>query len=259
MRVKHVLPLAMVLAVGMGGAVVAQGGAPGAKAPANPALTTQDIQAFQREGSIAANLEGAYASAVQAHTASAMGDDQIALNQVFDARTRLMSVKNLKIADPDLERSLNDLINLTTLAQRRLSSRSPAANDALKELVIRFSQTMAALPKVGGGGGGGLPAPILIQKLAPELVSDAYRSLANAQVELVQGNTRMANIWLDEAQNQLQQARQAPGSERIQDLASAVAPAIQVAQMQASQNNPEALASTGRAIEQMANRLPSTR
>lgn len=255
MRVKHVLPLAMALAVGTGGAVVAQGVAQGAK----PALSTQDIQALQREGSIAANLEGAYASAVQAHTASAQGNEQIALNQVFDARTRLTAVKNLKISDPDLERSLNDLLNLTTLAQRRLSSRSPAANDALKDLVVRFSQTMAALPQVGGGGGGGRPAPILTQKLAPELVADAYRSLANAQVELVQGNGRMANIWLDEAQLQLQQARQAPGNERIQDLATAVGPAIQVAQLQAAQNSPEALASTGRAIEQMANRLPSTR
>lgn len=258
MRGKFGLPLAMVLAVGMGGAVLAQGGAPGATAPSQ-ALSKQEIQALQRQGSIAANLEGAYESAVQAHAASAQGQEQIALNQVYDARTRIMAVKNLKISDPEFDRSLNDLLNLTTLAQRRLSSRSPAANDALKDLVIRFSQTMAALPQMGGGGGAGKPAPLLTQKLAPELVSDAYLSLANAQIGMVQGNTRMASMWLGEAQSQLQQAGQAPGNERVKDLIGAVGPAIEVAQMQLSQNSPEALASTGRAIEQMANRLPSSR
>lgn len=257
MRVKHVLPLAVVLALGTGGAGWAQGTPQGASGA--PALSSQEIQALQREGSVAANLEGAYESAILAHAAAVQGHDQTALNQVFDARTRLMAVKNLKIADPDLERSLNDLVNLTTLAQRRLSTRSPAANDALKELVVRFSQTMVSLPQIGGGGGAGRPAPLLTQKLAPELISDAYRSLANAQVDLIQGNSRMASIWLDEAQSQLQLARQAPGNERIQDLVGAVSPAIQVAQMQVSQNSPEALASTGRAIEQIANRLQTTR
>jgi hypothetical protein len=255
MRAKHVLPLAMMLAVGMGGAVVAQGGA---GQPAR-ALNAQEIKALQREGSIAANLEGAYESAVQAHAAAIQGHDQVALNQVFDARTRIVSVRNLKLTDAELDRALNDLVNLTTLAQRRLSSRSPAANDALKELVVKFSQTMAALPQIGGGGGAGRAAPILTQKLAPELVIDSYRALANAQVDLAQGNPKMAAQWLNEAQTNLLAARLAPEKERIQDLASALSPAIQVAQMQIEQNSPEALASTSKAIEEMANRLATLR
>ena len=254
MRAKHVLPLAMMLAVGMGGAVVAQGSQPAMKP-----LSAQEIKALQREGSAAANLEGAYASAVQAHAASIQGQDQVALNQVFDARTRIVSVRNLKLADAELDRALNDLLTLTTLAQRRLSSRSPAANDALKELVVKFSQTMAALPQIGGGGGAGRAAPILTQKLAPELVTDSYRALANAQVDLAQGNPKMAALWLNQAQTTLQTARQAPGNERIQDLVSALSPAIQVAQMQNDQNSPEALASTSKAIEEMANRLATIR
>jgi hypothetical protein len=256
MRAKQVLPLAMMLAVGMGGAVVAQGGA---GQPAERALTAQEVRALQREGSIAANLEGAYESAVQAHAAAIQGHDQVALNQVFDARTRIVSVRNLKLTDAELDRALNDLITLTTLAQRRLSSRSPAANDALKELVVKFSQTMAALPQIGGGGGAGRAAPILTQKLAPELVTDSYRALASAQIDLAQGNPKMAALWLNDAQTNLQSAKQAPGNERIQDLVSALAPAIQVAQMQIDQNSPEALASTSKAIEEMANRLATLR
>lgn len=254
MRATHVLPLAMMLAVGIGGAGWAQGSPPAARP-----LNAQEIKALQREGSVAANLEGAYASAVQAHAASIQGRDQVALNQVFDARTRIMSVRNLKLADAELDRALNDLITLTTLAQRRLSSRSPAANDALKELVVKFSQTMAALPQIGGGGGAGGVAPILSQKLAPELVTDSYLALANAQVDLAQGNPKMAALWLNQAQTTLQTARQAPGNERIQDLVSALSPAIQVAQMQIDQNSPEALASTSKAIEEMANRLATIR
>jgi len=257
MRAKHVVPLALVLAVGMGGAVVAQQ-APQGEPAARP-LTRQEIQALQREGSAAANLEGAYASAVQAHASAILGEDQLALNQVFDARTRIMNVRNLRLADADLDRALNDLVNLTTLAQRRLSSRSPAAQDALRDLVLRFSQTMASLPNLGGGGGAGRAAPILTQKLAPELVTDAYRALASAQAEMVQGNPQMAGLRLNEAQTHLQAARQAPGNERIQDLATAIAPAIQVAQMQLSQNSPEALTSTSEAIAQMANRLSTLR
>ncbi len=257
MRKKQVLPLALMLAVGMGGVVLAQQAPQGA--PAATPLTKQEIQAFQREGSVAANLEGAYASAVQAHASAVQGDDQLALNQVFDARTRLMGVRNLRLNDAELERALNDLVNLSTLAQRRLSSRSPAAEDALKDLVLRFSQTMAALPSLGGGGGAGQAAPILTQKLAPELVTDVYRALASAQTDLAQGNPQMAAVRLNEAQSQLQAATQAPGKERIQDLASALAPAIQVAQMQLSQNSPEAMASTRKAVEQLANRLGSLR
>ncbi len=253
MRAMHVLPLAMMLAVGIGGSGWAQ--SQGAARP----LNAQEIKALQREGSVAANLEGAYASAVQAHAASIQGRDQVALNQVFDARTRIMSVRNLKLADAELDRALNDLLTLTTLAQRRLSSRSPAANDALKELVVRFSQTMAALPQIGGGGGAGGVDPILSQKLAPELVTDSYLALANAQVDLAQGNPKMAALWLNQAQTTLQTARQAPGNERIQDLVSALSPAIQVAQMQIDQNSPEALASTSKAIEEMANRLATIR
>jgi hypothetical protein len=256
MRAKHVLPLALGLAVGMAGVGWAQGGA----APqAAPPLSKQEIQVLQREGSIAANLEGAYASAVEAHAAAIQGRDQIALNQVFDARTRLMGVRNLKLSDPELNRAVNDLLNLTTLAQRRLTARSPASEDALKELVLRFNQTMTALPQLGGGGGAGQAAPILTQKLAPELLTDSYRALAHAQIDLAQGNPKAAGLWLNEAQTQLIAASLAPGNERIQDLVSAVAPAIQVAQMQLSQNSPEALASTGKAIDQLANRLSTIR
>ncbi len=256
---KHVLPLALVLAVGIGGAGWAQGSAPGAAPQVTKPLSKQEIQALQREGSIAANLEGAYTSAVEAHAAALQGRDQIALNQVFDSRTRLMGVRNLKLADPELNRALDDLISLTSLAQRRLTARSPASEDALKDLVLRFNQTMTALPQLGGGGGAGQAAPILTQKLAPELLSDSYRALANAQVDMVQGNPKAAGLWLSEAQTQLIAASLAPGNERVQDLVSAVAPAIQVAQMQLSQNSPEALTSTGKAIEQMANRLSAIR
>lgn len=253
MRAKPILPLAVLLAMSMGGAVVAQGSPPAAKS-----LSKQEIQAFQREGSIAENLETAYASAVQAHAASLQGREQVALNQVYETRARLTGIRNLKLSDPDLERGLNDLLNLTTLAQRRLGSRSPAASDALKELVLRFSQTMATLPQLGGGGGAPA-APILVQKLAPELVTDTYRALANAQIGLAQGKEREAAFWLDEAQNNLQAARTAPGNERVQDLVSAVSPAIQVAQLQLSQKSPEAVASTAQAIEQMANRISAIR
>ncbi|GEM_PF-5551602 len=258
MRAKHVLPLALMLALGLHGAAIAQGNPSHANQAVAKPLTKPEIQALEREGSIAANLGGAYEAAVEAHAASVEGRDQIALNQVFEARTRLMGVRNLKMADADLNRALDDLLTLTTLAQRRLSSRSPAANDALKDLVLRFSQTMATLPQLGGGGGGPT-ASILSQKLASELVSDSYRALANAQVALSLGNPRDAARWLAEAQNQLQTAREAPGNNRIQDLLSAMSPAVQVAQMQVEQNSPEALASTSKAIEQLANRLASIR
>ena len=260
MRVKHALPLAVLLVLGMGtgGAVIAQGGAQPATPSAAPALSAQQIRLLEREGSIAANLGGAYESAVAAHAAALRGRDQIALNQVYDARTQLMGVQKLKVGDPELDRAVNDLLTLTTLAQRRLSARSPVANQALQELVLRFSQTMAALPQLGGGGGGGAPA-ILTQKLAPELLTDAYRALAHAEIALAQGDARSAALWLDEAQNQVQMAQKAPGNERVQDLIGAVSPAIQVAQMQTAQKSPEALASTGKALSQMATRLGSTR
>lgn len=257
MRVKHGLLLALAWTVGVGSVAQAQQASP-SPVMAKP-LTRQEIQALQREGSVAANLEAAYASAVQAHASVIRHADQLALNQVFDARTRLMNVRNLKLADADLDRALNDLLNLTTLAQRRLSSRSPAAEEAVRDLVLRFSQTMASLPVLGGGGGAGQGALILTQKLAPELVLDVYRALASAQVDLAQGQIQLAEARLDEAQRYLQAAEQAPGNERIQDLVVALEPAIQVAQMQLSQNAAAALASTTKAVDQLANRLNALR
>lgn len=251
MRIKHALPLALALALGTG--PIAQGGAQ----PAGKPLTPQQIQALEREGSIAANLGGAYEAAVSAHTAALRGRDQIALNQVYDARSQLMGVAKLRLANPELERAVNDLLNLTTLAQRRLSTRSPASEEALQELVMRFSQTMANLPRLGGGGGAA--PPLMTQKLATELLADAYRALAHAEIALAQGNPRSATHWLESAQDQVQLAGKAPGHARVQDLTDALSPAIQVAQMQVAQNSPEALASTGKAVAQIASRLGSVR
>lgn len=251
MFVKYALPLAVVLAVGIGGSSLAQGGA-----GQTQALTKQQLQLLERNGSVAANLEAAYAAAIDAHAADVQGQDAIALNQVYAARSRLMNIQALRISEPELDRALGDLMTMTTLAQRRLTARSQASEQALKDLVLRFSQTMALLPQLGGGGGG---QALLTQKLATEWVGDSYQSLASAQGALARGNRKAAAVWLEEAQSQLQAAKQAPGSDRVKDLLGAVEPAVELARTQVSQETPAALDAATRAIEQVATRLSSTR